>query len=40
MRERNLDQTMRRRVFGPAPARLERMHNSVYTGSNSCPGPV
>ena len=37
-RERNHDQTMRRQVFGPAPARLIRMHNSVYTGSNSGPG--
>ena len=40
MRERNLDQTMQRRVFGPAPARLIRMHNSVYTGSYSGPGTV
>ena len=40
MRERNLDQTMRRRVFGPAPAHLIRMHNSVYTGSYTGPGTV
>jgi len=40
MRERNLDQTMRRRVFGHAPARLIRMHNSVYIGSNSGPGTM